>query len=779
MKKLFLLLLLFTNICLGQVTDTFNYNDFLTNNGWTAHSGTPVFPATTPVTYVKQITTTTTSLNYNRICTQGNKLRIVSGNTEDINLALPTPISTTIYYSAIINVLNTTGLSTNITNSVNNTSFLHTCTNKGNGISPNLMTAFQARSCIRTGSIPGTFNLGILNEGGATTNATWSSNYPIGTYFIVVKYDMTPTISTAELWINPTINIQPPPLLTSTTGNTKPIKVESICIRQASGTGNIEIDEIRVGTSWEYVTNQTTWNGSVWSNGVPTSNSSVIIDGNYNTSNASPQGSFDACSVTVNSGKNLTINSNQYIKIQNELTNNGNVIVEDGGSIVQVNDNSVNSGNITYKRKTTPVTRFDYTYWSTPVSPQTLLALSPNTLSDKFYRWDFSIPIPNWVNVVPNSNMSIGTGYIIRAPQPFDITTPQIYEAIFSGVPNNRVYNVAIGSEYTLIGNPYPSAISADMLITNDPNLSGTLYFWTHNTPITNYNYTGDDYAVYTLVGGVGTAAINTGINNNTPNGKIAACQGFFFKNTSITPVTNIIFNNSLRLTNNNNQFFRTSEKDRFWLDMTNDNGLYKQVLIGYVNGATNNIDGSYDGEILEAGNIISLYTIVDDKLLTIQGRQYPFNIDDSINLGYKTNISGDFKIKLSDVNGLFTTQNIYLQDLYSNTIHDIRQSPYTFNSVSGTFNDRFILRYTNNSLGNNDFIINNTIIYNKDNKINIDSNKIIKNVKVYDITGKLLYDNNFNSNNVFFNLECSKQILFVKIKTEDDQVITRKILND
>jgi hypothetical protein len=776
MKKIFLLLLLFTNICLGQVTDTFNYNDFLTNNGWTTHSGTPVFPATTPVTYVKQITTTTTSLNYNGICTQGNKLRIVSGNTEDINLALPTPISTTIYYSAIINVLNTTGLSTNITNSVNNTSFLHTCTNKGNGISPNLMTAFQARSCIRTGSIPGTFNLGILNEGGATTNATWSSNYPIGTYFIVVKYDMTPTISTAELWINPTINIQPP-LLTSTTGNTKPIKVESICIRQASGTGNIEIDEIRVGTSWEYVTNQTTWNGSVWSNGVPTSNSSVIIDGNYNTSNPSPQGSFDACSVTVNSGKNLTINSNQYIKIQNELVNGtGNVIVEDGGSIVQVNDNVINTGNITYKRKTTPVTRFDYTYWSTPVSPQTLLDLSPNTLSDKYYRWNFSIPTPNWVNVVPNSNMSIGMGYIIRAPQPFDIATPQIYEAIFSGVPNNGVYNVAIGSEYTLIGNPYPSAISADMLITNYP---GTLYFWTHNTPITNYNYTGDDYAVYTLVGGVGTAAaINTGINNNTPNGKIAAGQGFFFKNTSTS--TNIIFNNSLRLTNNNNQFFRTSqEKARFWLEMTNDNGLYKQILIGYVNGATNNIDGNYDGEILEAGNIISLYTIVDDKLLTIQGRQYPFNIDDSINLGYKTNINGDFKIKLSDVNGLFTTQNIYLQDLYSNTIHDLRQSPYTFNSVSGTFNDRFILRYTNNSLGNNDFFINNTIIYNKDNKINIDSNKIIKNVKVYDITGKLLYDNNFNLNNVKINLECSKQILFIKIKTEDEQVITRKILND
>jgi hypothetical protein len=322
------------------------------------------------------------------------------------------------------------------------------------------------------------------------------------------------------------------------------------------------------------------------------------------------------------------------------------------------------------------------------------------------------------------------------------------------------------------------------MILTNYP---GTLYFWTHNTPITNNNYTQNDYASYTLVGGVGTgnSALNSGINNNLPNGKIASGQGFFFSNSS-SLTTSININNSFRVNfptnnNNNNQFFRTTsqEKDRFWLDMTNDNGAYKQILIGYIDGATNNIDGGYDGEILEAGNVISLYTVSDNRLLTIQGRQYPFNINDIINLGCKTNISGTFKITLSDVNGLFTTQNIYLQDLYSNTIHDIRQSPYIFTTNSGTFNDRFILRYTNNSLGNNDFFINNTIIYNKDNKINIDGNKIIKNVKVYDITGKLLYDNNFNSNNVKISLECSKQILFVKIKTEDDQVITRKILND
>ena len=744
MKKLFLLLLLFTNICLGQSFSSIY--DFV---GITM--GT-VNPDPTPVPVSNGLTFGSFNATNNLTPTIGTIGRFNfsnwdTGATNTLN-TFTGVINTNKYYQVTISPQPGYNID------INTISF--TIQRSATGI-----RQYSVRSSLDnyTTNLPASISTTNINLSVVSTNIFQIS-------------DTTTSLNNGSLiTLGSNYNIL-----------TSPITFRFYSWNSEATTGTFSIDNVRFnGVATTCSGGSTIWT-STWSNGVPTSNSSVIIDGNYNTSNPSPQGSFDACSVTVNSGKTLTINSNQYIKIQNELVVNGtgNVIVEDGGSIVQVNDNVnvINTGNITYKRKTTPVTRFDYTYWSTPVSPQTLLALSPNTLSDKFYRWDFSISIPNWVNVAPNSNMLIGTGYIIRAPQPFDITTPQIYEAIFSGVPNNRVYNVAIGSEYTLIGNPYPSAISADMLITNDPNLSGTLYFWTHNTPITNYNYTGDDYATYTLVGGVGTTAINTGINNNTPNGKIAAGQGFFFKNTSTS--TNIIFNNSLRLTNNNNQFFRTSqEKDRFWLEMTNDNGLYKQILIGYVNGATNNIDGNYDGEILEAGNIISLYTIVDDKLLTIQGRQYPFNIDDSINLGYKTNISGDFKIKLSDVNGLFTTQNIYLQDLYSNTIHDLKQSPYTFNSVSGTFNDRFILRYTNNSLGNNDFIINNTIIYNKDNKINIDSNKIIKNVKVYDITGKLLYDNNFNSNNVKISLECSKQILFVKIKTEDDQVITRKILND
>jgi hypothetical protein len=369
-------------------------------------------------------------------------------------------------------------------------------------------------------------------------------------------------------------------------------------------------------------------------------------------------------------------------------------------------------------------------------------------------------------------------------------TFNRLYRATDTGLEyywNGSTYiiSTSLNSSFTnnrwnLIGNPYPSSIRVLSFLTSNNNIDGFVNIWTHGTaPISTtspyyqsfqYNYTSNDYITYNATG---LSSGPTGFN-----GYIASGQGFLVNLLQAnTPTSNILFNNSMRSeTYSNSQFYRTSENNnegRIWLDLLNSNNIPTRLLVGYKEDATVERDRLYDAITTQ-----DFYTTINNDKFIIQGRP-DFNENDQVILGINITTSGEYKIAIAETYGILTTQNIYLQELYSNTIHDIRQSPYTFNSVSGTFNDRFILRYTNNSLGNNDFIINNTIIYNKDNKINIDSNKIIKNVKVYDITGKLLYDNNFNSNNVFFNLECSKQILFVKIKTEDDQVITRKILNE
>jgi hypothetical protein len=42
----------------------------------------------------------------------------------------------------------------------------------------------------------------------------------------------------------------------------------------------------------------------------------------------------------------------------------------------------------------------------------------------------------------------------------------------------------------------------------------------------------------------------------------------------------------------------------------------------------------------------------------------------------------------------------------------------------------------------------------------------------------KLFYNYDYKEKIKSFNLECSKQILLVKIKTDDDEIITKKISN-
>lgn len=455
---------------------------------------------------------------------------------------------------------------------------------------------------------------------------------------------------------------------------------------------------------------------------------------------------------------------------------------------MQVNDSGINTGNITYNRTVSSLNGYDYIYWSSPVNNQTLSTLYSTPNPGFQYQWNPTVlntnnTYGNWQGVTPP--MIPGRGYIMRSSSSFGWTGTLTSQ--FVGIPNNGVINYTVSGinspitdyRWNLIGNPYPSSIKALSFLTTNTTIDGFVNIWTHGTaPISTtnpyyqsfqYNYTSNDYITYN---GIGTSSGPTGFN-----GYIASGQGFFVNLLQAnTPSSNIIFNNSMRNeTYSNSQFYKTSENNnegRIWLDLLNTNNMPTRLLVGYKEDATIERDRLYDAITSQ-----NFYSIINNDKFIIQGRP-DFNENDQVNLGINIPTAGEYKIAIAETDGNLTTQNIYLQDLYSNVIYDIRQSPYIFNSNSGAFNDRFVLRYTNNTLGNNDFVINNTIIYYKDNKINIDSNKIIKNVKVYDITGKLLYDNKFNSNNVKVTLECSKQIFLVKIKTDDDEIITKKISN-
>lgn len=569
-------------------------------------------------------------------------------------------------------------------------------------------------------------------------------------------------------------------------------------------------------------TGSTTWNGSGWSNGIPAGGSSIIFTGTYPPA-VDPNVNLSGCSCLVSGTAVVTIRSGRTLTVVNEVNvaASAALIFENSASLVQTNDAALNSGNIQYKRLTnTGVRNTDYTYWSSPVSPLNLggtggISYNPSSLAGSiFYSYEVTAGSEDWKSESSSSPMIVGKGYSIRGPGPISVSPLTLLEATFTGKPNNGRYSITgiYPFKSYLIGNPYPSALDADKFLTDNAGvIDGTLYFWTHSTKIgigvVNpgtgvYAYSGDDYASYNLTGGVGTVADSdtdkTASNPNKPTGKIGAGQGFFAtSNTTIIGANEIVFNNSMRvgvggITGNNSQFFKTNstksktksaiEKNRLWLNLTNTQGAFKQLLVGYITGATNDYDNGYDGETFDGNEFLDFYSVNQDKNFVIQGRALPFDVNDEVSLGYRSVAAGDFRIGIDEVDGMMRSQKVYIEDKLLNVVHDLKVSPYNFSTKAGSFNDRFVLRYTDKTLGTDDFDkTGNQVLISKDkNELKIKSEaESIERITVFDLLGKKVFDKETVNSNEFSisNGTLNKQIVIIKVILTNGNIISKKVI--
>lgn len=557
-------------------------------------------------------------------------------------------------------------------------------------------------------------------------------------------------------------------------------------------------------------TNSVSWNGSAWVPGAPGVNDAVTISsGTYTLTS-----DLAICSLRVSSGAIMNVNPGVT------LTVSGPVVISTfgaGGRLNFLDDNTFigglgaasliqnsatttnsNSGVANYQRWT-QTRKFDYTYWSSPLNPMTLINVSPTTLSDKFLRFDsnsyqWTYPNPALTTMTP------GVGYAIRGPQAYSTTVLTNYLATFTGTPNNGNYSVALfrpsaSNDLNFLGNPYPSAISADAVMDGNVGPLGaagvgtTFYFWTHNTLYTGGSYVFSDYAAYNRTGGVGTApgTPTAGGNNQTPNGIISAGQGFMVKAVTAGTMT---FTNAMRVSGNNVQFFRSANagKSRIWLNFTNTaaEAEFKQLLVGYIPNATNNYEDGFDGETIDAGNTVGFYSIVanDNKKLMIQGRALPFDNRDRVALGYKVGSASTYQVALADADGLFSDSSVgvYLEDTQLQLIHDLRQAPYQFVSEPGVFNDRFVLRYNDTMLGvgSSDLSSNEIIVFKQQDDIHVSSAPLIMiDVRVYDVQGRLVMERkNINSQSVVLpGVGLAHQVLMVQVLTAEGKLVSKKII--
>lgn len=547
----------------------------------------------------------------------------------------------------------------------------------------------------------------------------------------------------------------------------------------------------------------TIWNGTSWSNGIPVSNQyNAIVEGSYNSDT---NGEIIAGSLAVNSGE-MVIASGDNFKIKGGVTvdTEATFTVQNNANLIQ-SDDVDNTGVISVIKESAPMYRLDYAMWASPVAAQTLKGFSPETLNNRFYRYN---PLSDAYATVPDPVATVfgeGEGYLIRVsnthPAFVDAETQGTpWEGTFEGVPNNGNVNVTViplddqeGTEndvngYNGIGNPYPSSINiAAFFSANQNNLANNtpIYFWRKKNDASTSCYASLTLAGYNQNSGNAWGDSSNGVfnnPNNSANWVINPGQGFIVKAVSNT----VIFTNAMRVAANNGQMFRTEmeedfTKSRLWLNLTNSEGAFGQTTIAYTPATTFGLDFGWDGEAITDGEI-SIYSLAGDAKLGIQARP-AFDSSDVVPLEYKITTAGNYTISLDHTDGVFAAdQDIYLRDnLLGGTTHDLKQGPYEFTAEAGVITGRFDVVYAE-ALSTNipAFDANSMIVYKQGNVINISTgNTEIKSVAVYDVQGRLLYrDNDVNAvTTAIAGLQSEQQMLIVQVQTVQGAKASRKIV--
>ena len=510
----------------------------------------------------------------------------------------------------------------------------------------------------------------------------------------------------------------------------------------------------------------------------------------------------EACTtVTVNVANPMVISSDvtvasltlgaTAVATVNGILNVGNITVAEGGTvtvgtngIVLQSNAAPNTGLVSVERASSLLYRQDYTLWSSPVSGMNLRSFSPATLYNRFSYYDTTLgTVGDYVAPITAANINTlsfnnGEGYLIRMPNDwpvYDANNVQpgtSFTGTFKGVLNNGTITKSLSlatTQLNLVGNPYPSPISITAFFAANPNIEQQLYFWRKRNDVA-----GSGYVTYTPLMGMS--------NSMDMANTIKSGQGFFVKSITATTLT---FNNGMRTSTQGTPFLKsaneTNELHRFWLRLSNSTGVAGQTLIGYATGATQGVDNGYDALYFNDAPL-ALTSLINNAEYIIQGRALPFVTSDIVPLGFKTSAAGSFTISLANFDGLFAqSQDIFLRDNATNTLHNLKLADYTFTTQVGVFNTRFEVHY-NTTLGTDNPIAtaNQILIGVKNQQIKINAGSIVmEKIELIDVAGRVIYTvEGVNATTATIeNIVASNQMLIVRISTKESGVVNQKII--
>ncbi|MEN9699759.1 MAG: hypothetical protein RLZZ301_957 [Bacteroidota bacterium] len=523
-------------------------------------------------------------------------------------------------------------------------------------------------------------------------------------------------------------------------------------------------------TDWQTASN---WSPAA----VPTSSQNVIIP------TAGVTNQPQVSSLSIDSGKSLTLQSGTQLTVSGTLTNNGTLTIESGATLKQ--GTSV-TGTGTYNVKqtidncaaTNGVLSGRYWYMGSPLACTRTSVFGAESATNKV--WEFTNGA--YANVTNATNLAPTKGYVYRTDNSGTLT--------FSGTSLyaqdetlNLANNQGTYGGWNLVANPFTAYLDWHAMIdynSSTSNINSTYY-------IRSYHTTGNDVNALISYNRDNQQTVSTSsyAYSGTTAQYIAPMQAFWVK---VNPTATLAANaGQLRLQRSFTSHQTGSLKDAVMYPVMAKVNLYDgqrfdQLLVFMDQNISNAVD-AYDSEKMFVSGVASIYTMAAGKKLVMNGMRNDKK-KVSVPLYLELPTAKSYTLTLAD----FMMDNgvIVLEDKQEGIMQDFTiNDSYTFAANSGVLNNRFVLHFfmpdaTISAQGPSNSWVEDENQLNEGGSILVTSNgrgkvsvtqdvDVSENaiINIRDAAGRTVLSSGFSGENTSFELNEPSGIYFVEVQVK------------
>lgn len=497
-----------------------------------------------------------------------------------------------------------------------------------------------------------------------------------------------------------------PVLTRNTSAHTVTIEAgASLTTNTYSLTSSFLIDKNTYTNTWTGAVNSDWSDLGNWSNNVvlSTYTTATIPTGLANYPEISTTTDVIIGSIVIESGASLNIAKGGSLKLSDNFTNNGTVILEsDENEFSSIKVGKLSSGNIEYQRYVNSVTN-GWDLIGAPISGQAInLFSTTNSSTLATNKVIYAIGYydntnDTWTNYTDSTidvagNFIAGKGYqmatVSGSTLSFSGTVP--IEDVTIPIQNNNAANSGAGRRWNLISNPFPSYISGNNVA------NATNNFLTVNSAVIDDNFE----AVYGF-NGTGYTVYNHTYNDNSAF-YIAPGQGFFVAAAS-TSSANVRFTEAMQTVTGSDDFVaaRSSASYELVLDMYSDGVKEDDTKFYFKEGLTLGLDPGYDAGAFNQSSGFSSRLLEQDNgvNMVINAMSTEAMNNAIIPLVIHQEAGADLKIQIAN-STIPENINVYLEDTTKKTFTLLNNKDFKLlaqTKLNGA--GRFYLHYTTKTL--------------------------------------------------------------------------------